>query len=142
VRSSVLTVRSRNVGSQFGAWLTSLRGGELKGMTKMPAEGRQHATERLAEEAESNGANVIVAFGSIRGQHMDRDLRVRHRRAGAPRYIGLRPSRERDADMARRQPVTARRSVVAFCVRHRTYRMTEAGVRRATAFTHSLRLTA
>ena len=35
-----LTVRSRNVGSQFGAWLKSLHGGELKGMTKMLAEGR------------------------------------------------------------------------------------------------------
>ena len=57
-----LTVRSRNVGSQFGAWLKSLRGGELKGMTKMLAEGRQHATERLVEEAEAKGANVIVAF--------------------------------------------------------------------------------
>jgi uncharacterized protein YbjQ (UPF0145 family) len=57
-----LTVRSRNVGSQFGAWLKSLRGGELKGMTKMLAEGRQHATERLVEEAESKGANAIVAF--------------------------------------------------------------------------------
>ncbi len=29
-----LTVRSRNVGSQFGAAFTSLAGGELKGMTK------------------------------------------------------------------------------------------------------------
>ena len=57
-----LTVRSRNVGSQFGAWLKSLRGGELKGMTKMLAEGRRHATERLVEEAEAKGANVIVAF--------------------------------------------------------------------------------
>ena len=57
-----LTVRSRNVGSQFGAWLKSLRGGELKGMTKMLAEGRQHATERLVEEAQSKGADAIVAF--------------------------------------------------------------------------------
>ena len=31
-------------------------------MTKMLAEGRQHATERLIEEAESKAANVIVAF--------------------------------------------------------------------------------
>ena len=30
-----LTVRSRNVGSQIGASLKSLAGGELKGMTKM-----------------------------------------------------------------------------------------------------------
>jgi uncharacterized protein YbjQ (UPF0145 family) len=57
-----LTVRSRNVGSQIGATLKSLRGGELKGMTKMLAEGREHATERLVNEAESKGANAIIAF--------------------------------------------------------------------------------
>jgi uncharacterized protein YbjQ (UPF0145 family) len=57
-----LTVRSRNVGSQVGASLKSLVGGELKGMTKMLAEGRQHATDRVIEEAESKGANAIVAF--------------------------------------------------------------------------------
>ena len=57
-----LTVRSRNVGSQIGATLKSLRGGELKGMTKMLAEGREHATQRLIEEAEGKGANAIVAF--------------------------------------------------------------------------------
>ncbi len=57
-----LTVRSRNVGSQIGASLKSLAGGELKGMTKMLAEGREHATERLIEEAESKGANAIIAF--------------------------------------------------------------------------------
>ena len=57
-----LTVRSRNIGSQFGAGLKSLVGGELKGMTKMLAEGREHATVRLAQEAEAKGANAIVAF--------------------------------------------------------------------------------
>ena len=57
-----LTVRSRNLGSQIGASLKSLAGGELKGMTKMLAEGRLHATERLVEEAESKGANAILAF--------------------------------------------------------------------------------
>jgi uncharacterized protein YbjQ (UPF0145 family) len=57
-----LTVRSRNVGSQIGASLKSLVGGELAGMTKMLAEGRAHATERLVEEAEGKGANAIVAF--------------------------------------------------------------------------------
>ncbi len=57
-----LTVRSRNVGSQIGASLKSLAGGELKGMTKMLAEGREHATERLIEEAESKGADAILAF--------------------------------------------------------------------------------
>ena len=57
-----LTVRSRNLGAQIGASLKSLAGGELKGMTKMLAEGRQHATERVVEEAESKGANAILAF--------------------------------------------------------------------------------
>jgi uncharacterized protein YbjQ (UPF0145 family) len=57
-----LTVRSRNVGSQIGASFKSLVGGELKGMTKMLADGRQHATERLVEEAEAKGANAILAF--------------------------------------------------------------------------------
>ena len=57
-----LTVRSRNVGSQIGASLKSLVGGELAGMTKMLAEGREHATERLIKEAEEKGANAIIAF--------------------------------------------------------------------------------
>jgi uncharacterized protein YbjQ (UPF0145 family) len=57
-----LTVRSRNVGSQFGASLKSLVGGELKGMTKMLSDGREHAQERLMQEAESKGADAVVAF--------------------------------------------------------------------------------
>jgi uncharacterized protein YbjQ (UPF0145 family) len=57
-----LTVRSRNIGAQVGAGLKSLMGGELKGMTKMLAEGREHAVERLVEEAEGKGADAIVAF--------------------------------------------------------------------------------
>lgn len=57
-----LTVRSRNIGSQFGAGLKALVGGELKGMTKMLAEGRVSATSRLVEEAAGRGANAIVAF--------------------------------------------------------------------------------
>ena len=77
-----LTVRSRNVGSQIGASFKSLVGGELKGMTKMLAEGRDHATERLVEEAEAKGANAILAFRV----DLDGDLRLRHRRA---RYKAL-----------------------------------------------------
>ena len=57
-----LTVRSRNIGSQIGATFKSLAGGELKGMTKMLAEGRDHATQRLIEEAEAKGANAVIAF--------------------------------------------------------------------------------
>ena len=57
-----LTVRSRNVGSQIGAALKSIIGGELKGMTKMLASGREDATRRLVEEAEAKGANAVIAF--------------------------------------------------------------------------------
>jgi uncharacterized protein YbjQ (UPF0145 family) len=57
-----LTVRARNVGSQIGASLKSLIGGELKGMTKMLAEGRLHAQQRLVEEAQAKGANAVIAF--------------------------------------------------------------------------------
>ena len=57
-----LTVRSRNVGSQIGASFKSLVGGELKGMTKMLSEGRQHAQERLVDEAEAKGADAVLAF--------------------------------------------------------------------------------
>src|SRR5215211_7838158 len=57
-----LTVRARNVGSQIGAGLKSLVGGELKGMTKMLVEGREHAIQRLTEEAEAKGANAILAM--------------------------------------------------------------------------------
>ena len=57
-----LTVRARNLGSQIGAGLKSLVGGELKGMTKMLAEGRLHAQQRLIEEARGKGANAVIAF--------------------------------------------------------------------------------
>ena len=55
-----LTVRSRHIGSQIGAVLKSLKGGELRGMTTMLAEGREQAIERLVEEAK--GADAIIAF--------------------------------------------------------------------------------
>ena len=57
-----LTVRSRNVGSQIGAGLKSILGGELKGMTKALADSRAQVIERMVEEAESKGANAVVAM--------------------------------------------------------------------------------
>jgi uncharacterized protein YbjQ (UPF0145 family) len=57
-----LTVRSRNVGSQMGAGLKALIGGELKGMTKALVDSRQQVMERMVEEAEAKGANAIVAM--------------------------------------------------------------------------------
>ena len=57
-----LTVRSRNVGSQMGAGLKSMLGGELKGMTKALVASRQEVMDRMVAEAEAKGANAIVAM--------------------------------------------------------------------------------
>jgi uncharacterized protein YbjQ (UPF0145 family) len=57
-----LTVRSRNIGSQFGAGLKSILGGELKGMTKALVDSRAEVIQRMVDEAEAKGANAIVAM--------------------------------------------------------------------------------
>ena len=57
-----LTVRSRNLGSQVGAGLKSILGGELKGMTKSLALSRTEVIQRMTEEAEAKGANAVVAM--------------------------------------------------------------------------------
>ena len=57
-----LTVRSRNVGSQIGAGLKSLVGGELKGMTKALVDSREQVIERLNEEAQKRGGNAVLAM--------------------------------------------------------------------------------
>ncbi|WP_042457369.1 YbjQ family protein [Streptacidiphilus jiangxiensis] len=55
-----LTVRSRNIGSQIGAGLKSLAGGELRGLTKTLVESRNQAMDRLVEQARARGANAIL----------------------------------------------------------------------------------
>src|SRR5262249_17290596 len=57
-----LTVRSRNVGSQIGAGLKSIVGGELKGMTKALVDSRLQVIERMVEEAQTKDADAIVAM--------------------------------------------------------------------------------
>jgi uncharacterized protein YbjQ (UPF0145 family) len=57
-----VTVRSRNIGSQFGAAFKSLAGGELKGMTKNLSDSRQQVIERMTQEAQARGADAVLAF--------------------------------------------------------------------------------
>jgi uncharacterized protein YbjQ (UPF0145 family) len=57
-----LTVRSRNIGSQIGAGLKSIMGGELKGMTQALVDSREQVIERMVEEANAKGADAIVAM--------------------------------------------------------------------------------
>ena len=57
-----LTVRSRNIGSQLGAGLKSILGGELKGMTKALVDSRHDVMARMIAEAEAKGANAVIAM--------------------------------------------------------------------------------
>jgi uncharacterized protein YbjQ (UPF0145 family) len=57
-----LTVRSRNIGSQLGAMFKSLKGGELRGMTKLLAASRIEAQDRLIEAGQEKGADAILAM--------------------------------------------------------------------------------
>ena len=57
-----LTVRSRNIGSQLGAQLKSLVGGELRGMTQALVDSRLQVMDRLIGEAQAKGADAILAM--------------------------------------------------------------------------------
>ena len=57
-----LTVRSRHLGSDIGASLKGLVGGEIKGYTKMLAQSRVQAIERLRDAAREVGSNAIIAM--------------------------------------------------------------------------------
>ncbi|WP_344529763.1 YbjQ family protein [Streptomyces albiaxialis] len=57
-----LTVRSRHLGSQIGAGIKSVFGGELKGLTKTLVESRNEAMERMIEQARVRGANAVLAM--------------------------------------------------------------------------------
>jgi len=60
------TIRARHVGRDIMAKLRGLIGGEITDYTKMIAEAREQALDRMAAEAEKLGANAIVAvrFGT------------------------------------------------------------------------------
>jgi uncharacterized protein YbjQ (UPF0145 family) len=55
-----IIVRSRNLFSNFGASFRTIFGGEVRGYTKLLAESREQALERLREEARTHGANAVL----------------------------------------------------------------------------------
>ncbi len=57
-----LTVRSRNIGSNFTASFRSLGGGEVPEYTQMLAESRHVAVMRMCQMAQQMGANAILAM--------------------------------------------------------------------------------
>jgi uncharacterized protein YbjQ (UPF0145 family) len=58
VRGNV--VRSSHVGRDILAALRNLVGGEVHEYTKLMAESREHALDRMVDEAQSLGANAII----------------------------------------------------------------------------------
>ena len=54
------TVRARNVGQDIFAGLKNIIGGEISEYTKLQAQSREQALERMTEDAEKMGANAIV----------------------------------------------------------------------------------
>ena len=56
------TIRARHVGRDIMAGLRSLVGGEIVDYTKMMAEAREQAIQRMVEDAEKKGANAIVGM--------------------------------------------------------------------------------
>ena len=56
------TIRARHVGRDIMAGLRSLVGGEITDYTKMMAEAREQAIQRMVEDAEKQGANAVVGM--------------------------------------------------------------------------------
>ena len=54
------TIRARHVGRDITAALRNLVGGEITEYTKMMAEAREQAIDRMIAEAQTMGANAIV----------------------------------------------------------------------------------
>ena len=55
------TIRARHVGRDITAALRNLVGGEVTEYTKMVAESREQALDRMVAEAEGLGADAVVA---------------------------------------------------------------------------------
>jgi len=61
VRGNV--IRARHLGRDIGAMLRNLAGGEIREYTKLMAESREQAIDRMVEEAEALGADAVVGVG-------------------------------------------------------------------------------
>ena len=56
------TIRARHLGRDIMAGLRGMVGGEVTEYTKMMAEAREEAIQRMVEDAEKQGANAIVSM--------------------------------------------------------------------------------
>ena len=56
------TIRARHIGKDIMAGLRGIVGGEISEYTKMMAQAREEAIQRMVENAEKEGANAIVSM--------------------------------------------------------------------------------
>ncbi len=56
------TIRARHLGKDLMAGFRGMVGGEITEYTKMMAEAREQALQRMVEDAEKQGANAIVSM--------------------------------------------------------------------------------
>lgn len=56
------TIRARHVGSDIVAGLRNIVGGEVSEYTKLMAEAREQALDRLREDAASLGADAVIGM--------------------------------------------------------------------------------
>ena len=56
------TIRAKHLGKDIIASLRGLAGGEITEYTRMMAEAREQALQRMVEDAEAKGANAIVSM--------------------------------------------------------------------------------
>jgi uncharacterized protein YbjQ (UPF0145 family) len=54
------TIRARNIGKDILAGFKNIIGGEIEEYTKLMAEAREQALDRMVERAEELGANAVV----------------------------------------------------------------------------------
>jgi len=59
------TIRARHLGRDIVAGLRNIVGGEIVEYTKMLAESREQALDRMQQEAEKLGANAVVGMRFI-----------------------------------------------------------------------------
>jgi uncharacterized protein YbjQ (UPF0145 family) len=56
------TVRASHVGRDVHAWFKNLVGGEIEEYTKLLAEAREQALDRMLEDARAKGADAVVGL--------------------------------------------------------------------------------
>jgi uncharacterized protein YbjQ (UPF0145 family) len=56
------TIRARHIGKDFIAGLRNVIGGEVVEYTKLMAESREQAIDRMVEDAKKLGANAVVGL--------------------------------------------------------------------------------